>query len=112
MENGFINYIAGIIIVLVIAFLSQQPYFRGFGANIYNQAEMQIEALLAKGQEWVATNVSPKVESKINGEVAKAGEQAKTEIEKQKNNLMQNAWDNIKNYFANIFSKATGTKVE
>jgi len=104
-ENGFINYIAAIIIVLVVAFLSQQPNFREFGTNIYGQAESQVRSLYERASGWVMATIYPK----INSEVEKRGQAIEGELNQQKNNLMQNAWDNIKNYFADIFSKTTGS---
>lgn len=88
-ERGFVKNIVIIIIILIVVFLSQQPYFRGYGKDIYNKAESQVALY------W-----------------SKAGETVTNEINKGKNKVAQNIWEEIKNYFANIFSKSTGTKVQ
>ncbi|MEK7562527.1 MAG: hypothetical protein AAB509_02525 [Patescibacteria group bacterium] len=96
-KREFIKYIAIIIIILVIVFLSQQPYFRGYGKDIYGKVD-----------SWVRTNVY----SKVSGEVEKRGEAIKEEVNKEKNAVAQNIWDKIKNYLASVFSKSTGAQVQ
>jgi len=107
-EKGVIQYIAVIIIIFVVVFLSQQPYFRGIGKNVYNQAEAQVGSYWAKASDWVRANVYPRV----SGEVQKRGEAIKDEVNKEKNAVAQNIWEKIKNYFANIFTKTTGAQVQ
>lgn len=111
-EKGFIQYITIIIIILVIVFLSQQPYFRGYGKNISREVEALVGSYWLKTAEWTKINIYPK----IGGEVAKRGEALKEEvaekITEQKNNFVKNIWNKFKNYFANIFLKTTGTQVQ
>jgi hypothetical protein len=49
---------------------------------------------------------------KASGEVSKLQDTAAQKITEQKNNIMQNIWGIIKNYFAEKFSKTFGTPVE
>ena len=107
-EKGFIQYVVILIIILVVVFFSQQPSFREVGKNVYSQVEAQVGLYWSKASDWVKVNVYPKVSS----EVEKRGEAIKEEVNKQKDAAVKSIWDNIKNYFANIFSKTTGTSVQ
>ncbi|KKQ22317.1 MAG: hypothetical protein A3G45_00625 [Candidatus Staskawiczbacteria bacterium RIFCSPLOWO2_12_FULL_37_15] len=105
-EKGFAKNVVIIIAILVVVFLSQQPYFRGYGKDIYNKAESQIALYWSRASDWVKADVYPR----IGGEVAKRGEAIKEEVDKGKNNIAQNIWDKIENYFAGLFSKSTGAQ--
>lgn len=107
-ENGFIKNIVIIIVILVIVFLSQQPNFMEYGKNAFNWVGSQVGFYWSKLSNWAATSIYPKVV----GEATKRGEAIKEGINNEKNNLAQNVWEKIKNYFADIFSKSTGTQVE
>lgn len=96
-EKGFIVNIVIIIALVAVVFLSQQPYFNEAGKKLYFQAEAQVK-----------NNIYPRV----SGEVEQKSAIVQEEVTKQKNNFVQNIWGNIKNYFANIFSKTTGTPVQ
>ena len=99
MYKGFVKNIIIIIVLLVLVFLSQQPYFSEIGKKLFFQAEGQVKTY------W--NNVYPGV----SGEVEQKSTFIQQEINKQKNNIMQNTWEKIKNYFANIFTKLSGTTV-
>lgn len=86
-----------IVAILVAVFLSQQPYFEQAGRKLYSQTETQVK-----------DNLYPRV----SGEVEQKSVFIQEEIAKQKNNFAQNVWGNIKNYFASIFSKVSGTPVQ
>jgi len=86
-----------VIAILSVVFLSQQPYFRQTGERLYSQAETQVK-----------NNLYPMV----SGEVEQKSAFIQEEIAKQKNNFAQNVWGDIKNYFAGIFSKVSGTPVQ
>ena len=88
-------------LILLVVFLSQQHYFREYGKNLYSQIKPQIEAYWAKTADWFRNNIY----SKVSGEVEQRSAVIQQEITKQKNNIAQNIWEKIKNYFANIFSK-------
>lgn len=107
-EKGFITNIIIVIIVLAVVFLSQQPYFREYGKNLYSQIKPQVEAYWTKTTDWFRNNVYPRV----SGEVEQKAVVIQEEITKQKNNIVQNIWEKIKSYFANIFSKVSGTPVQ
>ncbi len=107
-QKGFIKNIVIIIILLAVVFLSQQPYFEKYGNDLYLKAKPQIEIYWTKATNWVKNNVYPRV----SGEVEQKSAVIQQEINKQKNNIMQNTWEKIKNYFADIFSKVSGTSVK
>lgn len=111
MENenrGRIKYIIIISIILSLAFLSQQSYFRPADNNIATQASKQGSEYWSKLMGWFSSHVYPRV----NGEVAKRGEEAKQEVVKQKDVAVQGIWEQIKNYLAAQFSKYSGTEVK
>lgn len=99
-EKGFVRNIVIIIILLIVVFLSQQTYFNKIGRNLYFQAQTQIKTYWA--------NIYPGA----SGEVEKKSAVLQQEINKQKNNIAQNIWNKIKNYFADIFTKVSGTPVQ
>ncbi len=108
LKRGFVKNIIAIIIILVVVFFSQRPEFREYGKGLYSQ-------VTAQGQSWwqgAYSYAEKNVFSKIGGEVGKGEEAVKEKITEEKNNFVKNIWEKIKNYFANIFSKTTGTKVE
>lgn len=98
MEKRTIFYIVAIIIVLAVAFLSQQAYTRSMAKNMVSGASNQAQPYLAKGSEWVANNIL----SKLGGEVAKRGEAIQNNVEQQKNKISENILEKTKNYFAGI----------
>ncbi|MDO8739971.1 MAG: hypothetical protein Q7J54_00160 [Candidatus Woesearchaeota archaeon] len=93
---------------MLVVFLSQQPYFKKYGNDLYLKAKPRIEVYLTKATDWIKNNVYPRV----SGEVEQKSAVIQQEINKQKNNIMQNTWEKIKDYFANIFSKVSGTSVK
>ena len=105
---GFITNIVIIIALVAVVFLSQQPYFEEAGKGLYFQADAQVRVYWEKASDWFKNNIYPRV----SGEVEQKSAVIQEEITKQKNNIAQNIWGNIKNYFANIFSKTTGTPVQ
>lgn len=106
-ENGFIKNIVIIAVLLIVVFLSQQPYFNEIGKKLYFQAETQVKTYWTKSADWLKNNVYPR----INREVEQKGAAIQEEINKQKDNIVQNIWEKTKNYFANIFSNIFGTSV-
>ncbi len=107
-EKGFVKNIIIIIVLLTVVFLSQQTYFNKVGKTLYFQAEPQIKVYWVKATDWLKNNIYPKV----SGEVELKRAIIQQEINKQKNNIVQNIWEKIKNYFADIFSKVSGTPVQ
>lgn len=103
-----IKNIVIVIVILLVVFFSQQPYFEDAGKKLYVQAEVQVGVYSTKIADWFSDNVYPRV----SGEVEQKTAIVQEEITKQKDNFAQNIWGNIKNYFANIFSKTTGTSVQ
>ena len=107
-ERGFIKNIVIIVILSAVVFLSQQPYFKKYGENLYSQIKPQVEPYWSKTVDWFKNNIYPRV----SGEVEQKSTFIQQEINKQKNNIVQNIWEKTKNYFANIFSKFSGTQVQ
>ena len=99
-KKEIIKNIVIIIVLLTVVFLSQQPYFNEIGKKFYFQAEARVKVY------W--NSIYPKV----RGEVEQKSAVIKQEIDQQKNNIMQNTWEKIKNYFAEKFSKISGTEVK
>ncbi len=109
--KAFFKNLAIIAIIFVVLFLSQLPYFRqrGNGSNgTYSQGIAQLNSYWLKANDWVKAYLGPKV----SREVAKDKVTATQEFTKQKDYLVQNIWEKIKNYFAQKFSAIFGTKVK
>jgi|GEM_PF-3542724 hypothetical protein len=108
-NNGrFTQNIVIIATVLAVVFLSQNASFRPITKQFYIKAEKQITPYWVKTDTWFKVNVYPRVAS----EVQKRGATATQQIATQKNNVVQNIWQGIKQYIANIFSKISGTQVK
>ncbi len=97
-EKGFIKYIIIIAVILVFVFLSQQAYSRFFGKTLISDATDQIKAYVAKGSNWVASKVYPKIAE----EVQNRGEVIKNEVTKEKEKVSENILKKVENYFAGI----------
>ena len=97
-EKGFIKYIIIIAVIIGFVFLSQQAFSRGFGKNLVSDATDQAKAYVAKGSNWVVSNVY----SKIAGEVQNRGDVIKNEINKEKGKITENILQKAENYFSGI----------
>lgn len=107
-SKGSIQNIVIIAVILVAVFLSQQLYFKVVGESIYAEASKRGVEYWSKAKGWFGVSIYPRVSGEVGGiqsTVAKG-------ITEQKNNLAQNIWEKIKNYFAEKFSNISGTKVE
>jgi len=103
MEKGFIQYVALIVIVLVIVFLSQggnllNLFGKGKTFTFINGAVQKGQEYLAKSSGWVADKVFPNIAS----EVEKRGEMAKEGIDGQKEKITESVSEKIKNYFSGV----------
>ena len=94
--------------ILLTVFLSQSPYFRPFGEVFYKRGAEYASPYWSNASGWLKANIYPRV----SGGVQTGGEVVSKEVVKQKNNFAAALWENIKNYFAEKFSKISGTKVE
>ncbi len=103
-QKGFISNIVIIIVILGIAFFSQQAGSERYG----NMVKSQAEHYWALANDFVKNNIT----SRLTPEVEKGKAQLEAKIETEKNNLNKSIWEKIKNYFAGIFSKFSGTQVE
>ena len=97
-EKGFIKYIVIIIVILAVVFLSQQVYSRAIGKTLISDATGQAKTYMAKGSDWVMSNIYPK----ISGEVQKRGDIIKTEVDQEKNKVSENIGTKISNYFSGV----------
>jgi hypothetical protein len=110
MENGgvFIKNVLIVGAIFGIVFLSQQSFLKPFGRIMYSQGTQQYQAYFAKISTWFKASIYPK----INTEAQNRGAAVNEAITAQKQNAAQVVWENIKNYFANTFSKISGTHVK
>jgi hypothetical protein len=97
-----------IAIILTLAFFSQNPSLVPTEKALYSQIQQQGAIYGSKVSAWLYAGIYPKA----SGEVSKLQDTAAQKITEQKNNIMQNIWGIIKNYFAEKFSKTFGTPVE
>ena len=98
MQKSIIISIIAIIIILVVAFLSQQAYSRGVAKTIVSAATNQASTYVGKGSDWVISKIYPK----ISGEVQKRGDIIKNEVNQEKNKVSQNIGEKISNYFSGV----------
>ncbi len=98
MNKSFIFSAAAIVIILVVVFLSQQPYFKATGKTLISAATNQAKSEAAKGSDWVGANII----SKIGGEAQNGGDAIKVEANQEKNNVSQNIGQKISNYFSGV----------
>jgi hypothetical protein len=99
-EKGFIKYFVIIGVILFVVFLSQKSNFLGEGKTFtfVNNATNQAQTYLTRGQEWLASNLMPK----ISEEVEKRGEMVKEGVENEKEKISENVSEKIKNYFSSV----------
>ena len=96
--QGTIKYILAIVVILLVAFLSQKAYAWKNGQDLISATTDQATAYLAKGSNWVMDTIYPKV----TGEVQKRGEMIKTEVKIEKQNVSENIGKKISNYFSEV----------
>jgi len=98
MNKKIIISIIGIIIVLVVVFLSQRAYSRGTGKTLISDATNQAKAYLAQGTNWAVSTIYPK----ISGEVQKRGDMIKDEVNQEKQKVTESILEKTKNYVSGI----------
>ena len=101
-SKGKIKYIAIIIIILLVVFLSQKAYAwkseNSFISDITGNATNQASSIMAKGSDWVMSKVYPKVTEQVQ----KRGEIIKTEVNKEKQKVSENISEKISDYFSGV----------
>ena len=107
-RRGITNGVIILIIILAVVFMSQQPFLRPFGIFAYNWGAEKISSYWSKTTNWFWAGLYPNIQK----EAVEKGGALKEEAITQKDNAAQSVWQKIKNYFANIFLKSFGTKVE
>ena len=100
-KKTFIKYIIIIIFILLIAFLSQQIYFWGTGKTLISEATNYASAYLAKGSNWVASKIYPKI-SEVSEAAQKRGDIIQTEVNQEKQKISENIGEKISNYFSGV----------
>lgn len=107
-QDGFIKNIVMIAIVLAVVFLSQKSVQNPFVSQITLKAQEDAKTYSHQASDWVLAKILPHA----NQEVQSRGESVQKAVVAEKNNLVNNLWDNVKNYSAQKFSQIFGTKVE
>ena len=103
MNRKIIIYIVVIIIILIAVFFSQQAVSGKFGQNIVSHVTNKASAYLAKGSDWIMTNVY----SKIEEEVQNRGEAIQNGIIDAKQKV-EDIPNKIESYFSGIKNAVTG----
>jgi hypothetical protein len=98
MSKKIIFGVIAIIIVLLVAYLSQKGAFSGSGNTLISDATDQVKGFLAKGSDWVMTNIYPK----ISGEVQKRGDLIKNEVNSEKEKISESIGEKISDYFSGV----------
>lgn len=97
-----------IIFILAVALLSQQHFLDPIGEKVYSWTSEKVGSQFSMASDWFKKNIYPRVIQ----EAQDRGEPLKKEAITQKDNAVKTIWNKIKNYFAETFSKISGTKVE
>jgi len=97
-EKGSTKYIFIVIVILIVVFLSQLPYFKGEGNTFVFQGASTPQDYLTKGSNWVKDSLYPK----LSGEVEKRKDIIKNEINSEKEKVSQTFGEKIKNYFSGV----------
>ncbi len=111
-SGGFLKYLIIILIILTVAFLSQQAYFQARGKTIISNAQNQAGAYLSKGYSWTANNIVPKVDGLAGQpqETQSGGEAVQNTINQSTQNSAQNISDEIKSIPEKISDYFSGIK--
>ena len=107
-RRGIISGVIILIIILAIVVMSQLHFFNPVGQKTESFIGEKINYAWQGAINWFKTNIYPRVTQ----EVQNRGAPLQKEVVAQKDNAVQFIWQKIKNYFANIFLKSFGTKVE
>ena len=107
MNKKLIFYIILIIVLLVLAFMSQQVISREIGKNFISNASDYMGAYLAKGSDWITSIIYPK----ISEEVQKRGDTIKNEIDQTKQKVTEDIPKKIENYFSGIKNSIINNKL-
>jgi predicted PurR-regulated permease PerM len=98
MAKKLILGVIAIIIVLMVAYFSQKETFSRPGDTLISNVTNQAKGFLAKGSDWVMTNIYPK----ISGEVQKRGDIIKDEVNSEKEKISESIGEKISNYFSGV----------
>jgi len=98
MQNGLIKYIAIVVVIVVLVFLSQQAYFSQAGKDLVSKASNLANGYWTKGSDWAKNEAY----SKISEEVQKRGEIIKNEVNSEKEKVSENIGTKISNYISGV----------
>jgi len=101
-RNPTAYYIIAIIFILVVAFLSQQPYFVGKGQNIVSDVQNQAQAQMAKASEWINESVFKKTVNSVQSGGETIQNQATEKIIEEKNKISDNVGKKVETYFSGV----------
>ena len=107
-KRGVIINAVMIILILGLAFISQQHFFDSYGKNFFSWSGHQINSSWQAAGDWAKATIYPRAQK----EVEERGETLKEEVGKQKDAAAKSVWENIKNFFAEKFSNFSGTNVQ
>jgi hypothetical protein len=110
--KNIIISIIGIIVVLILVFLSQSGNLSFLGSRktytFVKNALGQAENSVAKGSSWIKDILFPK----IGGEVQKRGEALQNEVNTEKQKVSETIGNKIKNYFSGVTNALLGKEKE
>ncbi len=92
-----------IILILVIAFLSQLLFLPNIISGAHSNGVKSEDTYIGKAQDWLKKNVYDKLSGpagQVSGEVAKTQEQVQQQITQQKDNLVENSTTAVKKILA------------
>lgn len=101
-ESGFVKYFVIIIVILAVVFLSQLAYTRAFSNSVISKATNPISSYAAKGANWVASIVYPKISGGVEAS------QNALQTTQQKISDSENVLKKVENYFSNVANSLAG----
>lgn len=99
--SSFLKSIIIVIVILVILWLGQAPYFQQMGRNLYTKAELWVRGLWQSGVNFWNQHILGRVSSEID----KRQEIVKKQIDGQAEQVGQTVWQQIKNYFLGLIGQ-------
>lgn len=99
--SNLLKSILVLILVLVILWLGQLPYFQKIGGGLYTSVESWVKGLWQSGVNFWNQHILKRVST----EVEKRQEIVKKEINSQTQQVGQTIWQKIKDYFWGLFGQ-------
>ncbi|MFA5878041.1 MAG: hypothetical protein WC845_01615 [Candidatus Staskawiczbacteria bacterium] len=89
-----------IVVIIIVAVLSQQPYFETQGNGLYKKVELRGQALWQAGENYWNNNIVHRATT----EIEKRQDIAKDELKAGTKQISKNAWEKMKDYFSDLLS--------